>query len=290
MKKYNLFTLFISIFGFAQETIIPIAGLNYQVGIMKNDSINAKNQRYNAFINLPILNKPNDKLALRLEFERFTISDVEPIFNQNVKGVDASLAWNHKLESRNSLTFFFQYGLYSDFETVSLKDTRFRLGGSYFIKHSDRLKTGWGISYAYQFFGHQINPFIVVDYNISPKLKLSGLFPIRPKLTYQINKNFSWTNELSGNVENYRFSESENPFFLEISGWKVMSNLDCTIAKHHRLSLGFGYILRQNTKVFESAERSDWKIFTFDISKKNEPISEVSTRGLMWNIGYSFVL
>lgn len=293
MKKISIAIVLVSIFGSAQDVKIPVAGVKYGNEKMKNDSLDGKMKTLDVFLNLPLVKSEENKVVMRIGFQQRNISEMKnELYHQNLKGIDAAFVWNHRLNEDKGLTFISQPGFYSDFENFSMDDFRFRIAVSYMVKHSERFNTGWGIAYAYQFFGHQLNPFVVINYDFGSgsRWKLSGLLPIMPKLTYTLNENLSWNNELSGKVESYRFSQSDTSYFMEISGWNATSNLDWTIKKHHRLSFGVGYILRQNTKIFENGDRNDWKIFTFDLSEKNKPISETTTRGFLWNIGYSFAL
>ena len=283
------FTLF-AVSANAQLQELPLFGINYNTGKLKNDTTNGKSKTFSAFINIPVLHSEKRVVGVRVQYQDQSINGFGNLIDQHLKYVDANIYWRRKISSNKWLHFFGQAGIYSDFKDISSKDYRFMLGGIYTVKYSDRLTTGWGINYSRQFFGNQINPFVAVNYAISDKWKLSGLLPINPILTYKINDRFSWTNEINAKVESYRMSASEyNNGFVQLKGWRGISQLKYVVGKHHQLSAGMGYNFRQNVSYYNDAPANDWKIFTFNLSNHNKSVQTTQVKGISFNVGYSFL-
>lgn len=276
---------------YAQEGKPDIFGLSYGSEKLKNDSAKGKIKDIDAFLNFPMYRDEKRTVGGRLQFKSKSISGLDPAVSKDLYNADIFVFWQLKIKQKYKFYLFAQVGAYSDFKDISGEDFRYSFGARYTIQHNDNLKTGWGISYNRQFYGHQLNPFISVDYQITPKLQLTGLLPIRPKLIYTINDRLSWTNEIFSSAGSYRLSASEeNNRFIRINNWCGISSLEYKLADHHKFSLGFGYDFINNIKLYEDTAGNNWSIFTFDFRRKTEPIREIKSKGLRFNIGYSFGL
>lgn len=76
------------------------------------------------------------------------------------------------------------------------------------FQHSAHFATGWGLGYGHQFFGHQIVPFIEIDYrSMGSRWSVTGQFPIKPKILYRVSARFSAGLELSGEAASFRLTD-----------------------------------------------------------------------------------
>lgn len=276
---------------YAQEGKPDLFGMSYGSDKIKSDSAKGKIKDIDAFLNFPIYRDEKRTAGGRLQFRSRSISGLDPELSKDLYSADVFVFWQLKIKQKYKLYLFAQVGAYSDFKDISEEDFRYSFGARYTIQHNDKLKTGWGISYNRQFYGHQLNPFISVDYQITPKLQLAGLLPIRPKLIYTINDQLSWTNEIVAGAGSYRLSANEESSrFIRINNWYGMSSLEYKLTGHHKFSMGIGYDFINNLKLYENTSDNNWSIFTFDFRRKSEPIQEIRSRGLRFNIGYSFGL
>ncbi|RXK85693.1 DUF6268 family outer membrane beta-barrel protein [Filimonas effusa] len=269
---------------------LPVFSIDYNSSTLKNDSVKGALKGLQASLNIPLIHSSGNTFGTRIQYQSARFSGLTSRLNEQLSGLDLHVFLQRKWDEKHQLYLFAQVGAYSDFKDLDTKDFRFLLGARYLVKHSDKLSTGWGLAYARQFFGHQINPFIAINYAFTPRLKLSGLLPIRPVLTYEINDRISWVNEINGNVESYRLSASvHNNAFIQYSGWKVKSTCRYLVGKHHRFSAGLGFS-RQSTAFFNDDAQNNWKIFTINLSQKNAPVETLKTKGLLFSLGYDFVL
>lgn len=274
----------------AQLQEMPFFGLNYNRGKLKNDTSDGNNKSFSAFMNIPIVHSHKRTIGVRLQYQNQTITGLGNLLDHRLQFVDANIYWRRKTADYKWLQFFGQAGIYSDFKDISGKDYRFMFGGIYTIQYSERLTTGWGINYARQFFGNQINPFVAINYAISDRWKLAGLLPINPILTYKINNHFFWTNEINAKVESYRLSATVyDNAFIQTKGWRGISQLKYTVKKYHQFAAGIGYNFRQDISFYNSTPTNDWKLFTFNLSNHNKAVQTVQVKGLNLNIGYSFL-
>lgn len=295
MKKWSILSivLFLTFSNkiCAQERKYDFFGATYGYQKIKSDSAKGNIKNIDAFVNFPIYRSEEGMSGGRLQFKSKSISGLDPAISKDLYSTDLFVFWQTKINEKYKIYVFAQLGAYSDLKDLSGEDFRYSVGARYTIQHNDNLVTGWGMSYSKQFFGHQLNPFISVDYQITPRLQLSGLLPIRPKLTYAISENLSWTNEIFASAASYRLSANEeNSRFIRINNWYGMSGLEYKLARNHKFSIGIGYDFMNSIRLYEDTISNNWSIFTFDLRQKIQPVQEIRSKGLRFEIGYSFNL
>ncbi|MDX3915608.1 MAG: DUF6268 family outer membrane beta-barrel protein [Pseudosphingobacterium sp.] len=291
MKVFVSFIVafFIVISTSAQVKTPELFGVDYSIDKLKNDSINGSLYNINAFTNFPIYKNDKNVFGGRIQYKTRNINELNNEINRDFHSFDINTFWGIKLNEKAELLAFAQLGLYSELKDWNADDLRYSFGFRYNITHGSKLKTGWGLAYNKQFFGNQISPFIFVDYDFNYRWKISGLFPIKPKLSYKINEKMNWVTELSGSANSFRISDTENNF-VRINNWNVVSKIEYTLRKHHQFFAGFGHNLRQDIKLYNQGSGNDWTIFTFDITGKEKPIYQARTSGYKLEIGYRFIL
>ncbi|MCO6176424.1 DUF6268 family outer membrane beta-barrel protein [Flavobacterium sp. NRK F10] len=275
----------------SQTKEFPLAGISYQYDKLKYEDIDGYVTSWDAFINYPI-KKVNKSVFLgKMQLIARSFVDLEDSYNQKVYGLENNFFWNTTLANQDKWTVWGQAGLFSDFVDISEKDIRYSIGFHYLDYWHDRLKTGYGIGYSRQFYGHQINPFLSIDYRINPKLKLTGMLPVRPKLTYQITENWSCSNEFYGNVDTFRLSETEyENSFIRINNWYYLSKIEYLLKKHHLFTIGVGFDFVHNLKFYNDSNAGTITLFTFDLNEAVKPVSELKTRGFKFQVSYRFIL
>ncbi len=289
--RITLLLTFLHLVSFAQERSAQVAGLEYSREKMQNDSIKGSSDNINAFLNFLISGGAKQRIGGRIQFRSKTISNTGRYFDHHLYSVDMNAYWQRNIKENTEFYLFTQFGIYSDFNDLSTEDFRYSLGFRYVIQHNYKLQTGWGVAYSRQYFGHQLSPFFSVEYDINPKLRLSGLLPIRPKLTYMLSEKIFLSGEISGSASSYRLSATENNSrFIRINQWYGLSSLGFILRKQHLLSIGLGYNLRQTIRLYDDGKDQGLSIFTFDMKKTGTPVAEDKIRGAILNVGYSFRL
>ncbi|MGV7105196.1 DUF6268 family outer membrane beta-barrel protein [Flavobacterium sp. U410] len=275
----------------AQSNEFPLVGVTYQYDRLKKGDTVGQVNNFDFFLSYPIKKLKKGKIIGRTQFTSQTIADLDDAYNHTLYGIETNIFWDKNLSNQNKLNLFTQIGIFSDLEDISGKDFRYSIGMRYLNYWHEKLKMGYGIGYSKQFSGHQINPFLYIDYQINPKLKLTGLLPVRPKLMYQINDKVSWSNEFFGNLTTFRLSETEyNNSFIRINNWYYLSKMEFLVRKHHMFSFGAGFDFIYNLKFYNDNQANTVTLFTFDLNKSVKPISELKTKGIKFQIGYRFVL
>lgn len=296
MKNFSILIGLLSCFTsltFAQDNdqdSKELFGIGYTHSLIGRDSIHGNSQQIEAFLNQPLLRKNKCFLGVRLGYHYNRINGVSDLLNQKLTGIDLNLLWQRKWKDSSKIQVNGQVGIFSDFRDVSISDFRGRIAANYLFRISKKMKMGIGIGYSRQFEAHQLTPFISINYQISSRWHLLGVLPIKPVLVFKINNRFHWRTELQGKVESYRLSaKTYNNAVIDRTGWYLATGVDWLVRKHHRFSGGIGYSFRQSIRYYADSEMNNWKVFTFDLSSKNEPLTSVSSKGVRFTFKYTFV-
>lgn len=272
----------------AQEQLNSLLGISYTASKLKNDTLKGSCQNIDAFVNLPLF-KMNDYTAIaRIGFSQDNYKNLAQEFNHRLTTLNLTAFLLKKIDEKNKLQFMCKAGLYSDFEDIGWKDFRYSLGINWWHTYSKRLKVGTGIAFARQFRAYQISPFASMYYQINDKLLVSGLFPVKPRISYFINKQWIWYNEITSNVESFRLSGKKyDNQIIEFSGWKGTSGLEYTLKEKHHFMFGLGYSFRENMRLYDDVNKNNWKLFTFNLTDKVVPVSSVKVKELSFMIKYN---
>jgi hypothetical protein len=127
----------------------------------------------------------------------------------NIHGFLLRTGLIHQLNNGHNLQVLLFPRLMSDFQNISID--HFQLGAiaTYGKRYHKDLKLGFGALFNQEFFGPNLVPLIDINWNISPRWTLAGLFPIYAKAKYQVNSrlDIGWSH--FGLVTTYRLGATE---------------------------------------------------------------------------------
>ena len=114
-----------------------------------------------------------------------------------------------QLADGKSLQLIFAPRFMTDFKNVN--SDHFQPGGivTYDKKYSDKLKLGFGALFNQEFFGPNLVPLVNLDWKLSERWTLSGMFPVYGKLKYKFNDRLDGGWSHFGLVTTYRLGEAE---------------------------------------------------------------------------------
>jgi len=268
---------------------LDIVSVNYSISRLKHNDSVASAQQAEVKIRYPLFKNDIHLILGSLGYKNLNLNEIlDPELN-SVHAVTANLAWQKQLSEKSSFTIVTQFGLFSDMKDISEKDFRYSVGFRYKQTHSAKLKTGYGLGYARQFFGNQVIPFIEVDFRPNKRWSFTGQLPMKPKVLYHFNEKFRVGLELSGDASSYRLSESTfQDNFIQLNQWLLLSKMEYKLAKSLLLSVDLGYNIKQSYRMFENTSNNTWTIFTIPLGKKPEPDAIIDGKGPYCNIGLRF--
>ena len=131
---------------------------------------------------------------------------VNPI---DIHGIILRTGLYQKFSEDRGLQIFLAPRFMSDFNNVDID--HFQMGAlvMYEKKYREGLKMGFGAMYNQEFFGPYLVPLVNLDWKISEKWSIVGLFPVYGKVKYQVNERFSAGWSHFGLITTYRLGGPE---------------------------------------------------------------------------------
>lgn len=270
-----------------------VASLNYWNVPITNGDSTTRIQMVELNLDFPIYRGGRNALFGSIELKEAQISNFPNKENLNVYSTAYKMAFVRKVSPTLSLALFGQIGIYSDFKDISSEDFRGVFGVQYRITHSEQLKSGLGLAYSNQFFGHQLLPYLSIDYHFKDRWYLYGQVPTNVRLEYMVSeKNFAGFG-IRGMTNSYRLSKSlYNSQFLQNVDWFGKVYWEHFFTKHLSFNINGGYSFIQSLRLYDDIAGdmlNSWTIITFPVGKKRpEPIYEIKKNSFMFQVGLAY--
>lgn len=286
-KKSCLLFLLLTVNVYSQDK--DFATIKYGISTLRYNDTSAFAQNAEAKSRFLVTGRNRWIFIGSLAYKSLSFNHFPQAFENCIHGFTLQGISLYKVRSKSSIAFLGQAGLFSDLKDVSKKDFRFSFGIRYRVKYSEKLSLGLGIGYSRQFFGHQIAPFIDLDYKPNNKWSITGQFPIKPKVLYHFSKKLGVGIEISGDASSYRLSATKNDNqFIQVNQWAGLLKLEYRFANSLQLNIGVGRNFRQSFKLYNDKIPSSWTIITFQTSEKEAPVYQIEDKGYIIQLGISF--
>ena len=216
--KYFAFLLLILIVSSAtqaQETI-DILTLTGRYGFPQSyDSIyKSKAKEYGAMASLVAPIKMNEKSIWynSLNYFYFHVGNDEnpppEIMNPiDLHGIILRTGLYKKFSKDRAIQVFLAPRLMSDFKNINIDHFQLGVMFLYEKKFREGLKMSFGALYNQEFFGPNLVPLVNLDWQISERWSVTGLFPIYGKVKYKVNEKLSAGISHFGFVTTFRLGD-----------------------------------------------------------------------------------
>ena len=219
MKQINIFLiLFLVSCGLRGQESLDILTVSGRVGVPQSyDSIyESKASEYGLMLSLVAPIEVNERSIWYNSVNYFywhvnNDEDTPPeIVNPiDIHGIILRTGLYQKFSEDRGLQIFLAPRFMSDFNNVDID--HFQMGAlvMYEKKYREGLKMGFGAMYNQEFFGPYLVPLVNLDWKISEKWSIVGLFPVYGKVKYQVNERFSAGWSHFGLITTYRLGGPE---------------------------------------------------------------------------------
>ena len=271
MRSYTFFLLllFVSFSSFGQETL-DVLTLCGRYGFPQSyDSIyKSKANEYGAMAALVAPIKMNEKSIWynSLNYFYFHVENDEDtppeIMNPiDVHGIILRTGLYQKFSKDRAIQIFFAPRLMTDFNNINAD--HFQMGGLvlYEKKFREGLKMGFGAMYNQEFFGPNLVPLVNVDWQISERWSVTGLFPIYGKVKYKVNERFSTGWSHFGLITTYRLGDpAYEGDYIERKSIDESLFARYQLFGNIYLEGRFGYALGRSYAQYEADQKVDFSI------------------------------
>jgi len=166
-----------------------------------------------------------------------------------------------KFSKGRAIQVFLAPRFMSDFHHID--GSHFQMGGLaiYEKRFQKTLTMGFGVMFNQEFFGPYLVPLVNLDWNISERWSLVGLFPVYGKIKYRVNDRLTAGLSHFGLITTYRLgAESYQGDYME------RTSIDETLFARYRLGENFytevriGYALGRSYAQYDKDQKVDFSI------------------------------
>lgn len=139
----------------------------------------------------------------------------------------------------------------------------FQMGALFLYEKKFRhdLKMGFGVMYNQEFFGPYVVPLVNMDWRLSEKWSINGLFPVYGKIEYRVNDKLSTGISHFGLITTYRLGDEKYE-----GDYMERKSIDESLFARYRLTGNlfvegrFGYALGRSYTQYESDQKVDFSL------------------------------
>jgi hypothetical protein len=282
-------TLLFSLAAAAQNPDLFSATFNY-LPVKTGDSVHhAKN--IDLAMLVPIKHSSRSTIAGSLTYHEAWYNNFAAGFPRTLYGSSASLYYQAKLDERRELRLMGKAGLYGDYKGSLSDDFRWSAGFIYYTSYGSGSKLGMGLSYSKQFYGNQIAPLVDMNFRLSDRLSLRGLFPVTSRLEYKIDGHSSAGIGLNIESSSYRLEKTDSVSpYLKISQWTGLLFYKYNIYHHWHIFASAGFSPSQRYEVYNQANTASLTLLSISLGKKIDPVYSVDKAAPNFQIGVIYSL
>lgn len=270
--KYFLFCLAICLTSFSlrSQERIDILTLTGRYGFPQAyDSVyKSKAKEYGVMASLAAPVKINEKSIWynSLNYFFFHVGNDEDMPPElanpiDVHGIILRTGLYQKFSKDRAFQLFLVPRFMSDFKNINAD--HFQMGALFLYekKFRDGLKMSFGFMYNQEFFGPNLVPLVNLDWHISERWSVVGLFPIYGKIKYKVNERLTTGLSHFGFVTSFRLGDPDYQ-----GDYMERKSIDETLFARYQLKGNlyfegrFGYALGRSYAQYESDQKVDFTL------------------------------
>lgn len=262
-----LFVVVFSTLAFTQNRfdLFYVEG-NYNFLSSPETEVNKNFEKYiMSNISIPIVFKDSSVWFTSLDYQNFSVngdySAAMPMEELNLHGFILRTGYIYKFNSSKSLQILFAPRFMSDFNASFANS--FQPGAMVMYENvkSENLTWRAGVMYNQEFFGPYIVPVVYLDWDITSKLKFSGLLPVYGKLFLHPSENLSYGLHFIGLTTSYRINETnyEN-YYVDRRSVDVSLFANVHVWNNFFLEGRAGYSLMKDYGLYAENDKMDFAL------------------------------
>ncbi len=205
-------------------------------------------------------------------------SDSISIKNLHKIAVPILMLW--KLNNNYKLSIIFAPSFSSDYIRFSANNFCFNSAVRIAHTSSTGVTNSFGIGMSKQFYGFQVSPFYQAVIPLGSRLILSGVLPLKPNLTWVINKDNQIGTTIMANTSSFRLSESKGERYVDTKQAELGFFYQKRIVGNIFVRGTIGYSFLNSIKVFEKDQVVPLRIFLYDFGNTRQALASWNERGV----------
>jgi hypothetical protein len=255
------------IFGYSQSSI-DLFTASFKHGFSQPiDGLPGKASDNVALVNLkvPIVFSESTIWYSELTYQGFVVDYSQDYPNTinptRLHGMILQTGLVRKLNETTGFQLLFAPRFMSDFNHVNSDHFQFGGLGLFEMKYSERLLMRYGLMYNRERFGNMFVPLVYLDWQMSDRWSITGLFPVFGKLNFQVNEKMGVGLSLFGLITSFQIGD---PAYS--GDYVERKSVDLTLYTRYRLAgnlhfeTRFGYALGRSYSQFSKGDEVDFRV------------------------------
>jgi hypothetical protein len=261
--------------------------LNYLHNSSENKPLTVNS---NFTINLPVYRDSSFTFLTGSSFKLFKVNLPDDTMNiNNLYSLSVPVTLVYKVSSGKMITFLFEPAIGADFNGLSHKNFRFNSALVYRVSNENRSTWGVGVAATKRFSGFLIVPILVFNIRYSDKWLLSGSFPLKQNLSYNIDNKRKIGINLGAGNNSFRLSEAKGNSYVNTQQFGAGCFYQQLVARHFKMELSMG-IQSYRTFVYEENQSSPITIFPLNFNKSKNEIESFKNKGVLLQLSLLYTV
>ncbi|MCD4683646.1 MAG: DUF6268 family outer membrane beta-barrel protein [Bacteroidales bacterium] len=286
----SLIVLFLSEL-YPQKTF-TIAEVNYMLSpsnsyVQKDTTSDA--HFISGFVNVPIVISEKSTLLTGIRGNVWKVSySPEQVWHETYYSLGLTLGYNHKFNEKKSFLFILLPRLNSDYKNINSNALQLGFFTTYSKRSSEKFLWKVGMYFNMEFFGPFVVPLFGLNWDVAPKLNITGDLPIYAKIRYKIHDNFSTGVGYIALVSSYRLRGEFNDAYTSRYAIEPYAFAEVKFLKQVYFTGKFGYTMGRKYPVYAKDDRLDWQLSFIKFGENRTQLNPEIQDNFFFELGLAF--
>jgi len=293
IKKLLIISQFIllAMVSYSQQTF-TIAEVNYMLSpnnsyVQKDTTSNS--QFYSGFVNAPIVINEKSTLLTGIRGNMWKLAySPEQLWPEIYYSLGLSLGYNHQFNEKKSFLFILLPRLNSDYRYINSNALQLGFFTTYSKRSSEKFLWKVGMYFNTEFFGPFVVPLFGLNWDVSPKLSITGDLPIYAKIKYNLNNNFSTGAGYIALVSSYRLTGEFNDAYTSRYAIEPYVFAEVKFLKHLYFNGKLGYTMGRKYPIYTKDDRLDWQLSFIKFGDDRTQLNPEIQENFFFELGLAF--
>ncbi len=283
--------ILLALVSYSQQTF-TIASVNYMLSpsnTYSEEGLKSNIQYLSGFINVPIALGDKSTILAGFRGNMWTVKySPEQVWPENYYSLGLTLGYNHRFDEKKSFLFILLPKLNSDFRNINSNALQLGFFTTYSKRSSEKFLWKVGMYFNTEFFGPFVVPLFGLNWDVSPKLSISGDLPIYAKIKYNLNNNFSTGAGYIALVSSYRLSGEFNDAYTSRYAIEPYVFAEVKFLKQLYFNGKLGYTMGRKYPVYAKDDRLDWQLLFIKFGDDRTQLNPEILDNFFFELGLAF--
>lgn len=283
--------ILLALISYSQQTF-TIAEVNYMLSpsdsyVQEDTTSNA--HFFSGYVNAPIVLNKKSTLLTGIRGNTWKmIYSPEQNWPETYYSLGLTLGYNHKFDEKKSFLFILLPRLNSDYRNINSNALQLGFFTTYSKRSSEKFLWKVGMYFNTEFFGPFVVPLFGLNWDVSPKLSITGDLPIYAKIKYNVRNNFSTGVGYIALVSSYRLSGEFNDAYTSRYAIEPYVFAEVKFLKQLYFNGKLGYTMGRKYPIYAKDDRLDLQLSFIKFGDDRTQLNPEIQENFFFELGLAF--